>query len=74
MNHTASHSNLSFFKQFLKNPIETGAILPSSESLSEEIVSYIDFAQPACIVEVGTGMGTFTQEILSRIAADSLYV
>ncbi len=54
--------------------MHTGAILPSSKSLTKEMVSYIDFLYATCIVEVGTGMGTFTQAIISKIWKDALYI
>ncbi len=56
-----------FVKQFIKNTIATGALLPSSAELAKRMV---DFASPkpgAVIVEYGPGTGVFTQRILDTL-------
>ena len=57
---------LLFLKGFLEDRYHTGALLPSSTSLAEEITRHIPSSQRCCILEVGAGTGVFTQKILER--------
>ena len=57
---------LLFVSNFVKNPLGTGAIAPSSRFLTEEITSKIDFENSRNIVELGPGLGTFTKAILKK--------
>ncbi len=55
----------------MKNPKEVGAIAPSSKSLTREIIESIDFKTSKNIVELGPGLGTFTQAILEKAKPDT---
>lgn len=57
---------LLFLSNFVKNPLDTGAIAPSSRFLTDEITSKIDFKNSRNIVELGPGVGTFTKAILKK--------
>ena len=57
---------LLFVSNFVKNPLGTGAIAPSSRFLTEEITSKIDFKNSRNIVELGPGLGVFTKAILRK--------
>lgn len=58
----------SFIFQYLLNPKEIGAVLPSSNYLAEKMVDSIDFHNAKYIVELGPGTGVFTNKIIkSRI-------
>lgn len=60
--------NFTFFlKQFLKDFKQTGAVLPSSPALTKKMLQNIDFSKPHKYVELGPGLGTMTEEILSRM-------
>ncbi|MGH8033110.1 MAG: class I SAM-dependent methyltransferase [Luteimonas sp.] len=50
--------------QFLRRPRTIGAIAPSSELLAKRMMLPIDFSSAACIVELGAGMGVFTEHLL----------
>jgi len=66
---------LSFFKQYLKNPRQVGAVFPSSRFLVRKMLEPIDFERARIIVELGSGEGKFTRAILKRMRPDSrLYV
>ena len=62
---------IKFLIQYLLHPRTTGAVLPSSQNLSSEIVKNIDFKECHCIVEFGPGTGVFTREILNRCNKDT---
>lgn len=57
-------SNLSFISQFLKNPKEIGAILPSSPMLGKAMAKFVPEAQDRFIVELGPGTGPITKALL----------
>lgn len=57
-------SKLAFFKTFLSNPTQIGAILPSGDALARAITAPIDYASAAVIVEFGPGTGSFTEVLL----------
>lgn len=55
---------LRFLSSFLRHPIATGAIAPSSLHLAREMVGWIDWDDVATCVEFGPGTGAFTSQIL----------
>lgn len=55
----------SFIVQYLRNPKEVGAILPSGTAVSHLITREID-ARHAPVLELGPGTGSFTRAILAR--------
>ena len=59
-----------FFKAFLRNPRQVGALAQTSPSVAKEIAKYIDFQNAKCIVELGSGMGNITQKIVAKMPAD----
>ena len=62
---------LLLLSNFLKNPLEVGAVAPSSKFLTREIIESIDFKQSRKIVELGPGSGVFTKEILNNASYDT---
>ena len=52
-----------FLKGLLSNPVETGALAPSSSSLARLMTRAIDPAK-GCVMELGPGTGVFTKHIL----------
>lgn len=68
-------SKINFFVQFLKKPKSVGSIVPSSRSLSDQVVKSIDFSRDLCIFEFGPGDGIFTTKIYSKMTILSkLYI
>jgi len=54
-----------FFRQFIRNPFQTGAILPSSAALGRAMVAYLAQKQGRVdVLEVGAGSGAFTTAII----------
>ncbi len=61
----ASMATLSFLRAWLANPLQVGAVSPSSESLAAAMTAEIT---PACapVIELGPGTGVFTRSLLRR--------
>ena len=64
---------MNFIKQFLLHPTEVGSIIPSSKTLSKSIVNIPDFTTKKCVVEIGTGNGVVTQEIIKILPAKTIF-
>ncbi|MFE6168600.1 class I SAM-dependent methyltransferase [Viridibacillus arvi] len=58
--------SFSFIFQYLLNPREIGAVLPSSNYLAAKMVESIDFRNAKYIVELGPGTGVFTDKIMKN--------
>ena len=59
---------MKLFTQMLTNPRQTGALGDSSPKLSHLIAELANLKLKSCVVELGTGTGVFTGEILKRIS------
>ena len=59
-----------FFKEFIKNWREVGAITPSSKFLVKKMLQSVDFRKAALIVELGSGSGTITINLLKKMRKD----
>ncbi len=60
-----------FFRSFLANPRLVGAILPTSRWAVRDMLDMADFTQARCVVELGAGTGSYTEEILKRLRPDA---
>jgi phospholipid N-methyltransferase len=65
---------IKFFKEFIKNPKDIGALLPSSSYLAEGILKEIEFDICDCIIELGAGTGIFTEKIISRKKEETMFL
>jgi phospholipid N-methyltransferase len=63
-----------FFRSFLANPRQVGAILPTSRRAVRDMLDMADFAQARCVVELGAGTGVYTEEILPRLRPDARFL
>ena len=61
----------SYIKNFIRDQ-DVAAIAPSSTFLVERVCKWIDFDEPAVIVEYGPGNGVFSEHILERMTDDSI--
>ena len=59
-----------FINEFLKKKNKVGAVAPSSRFLRKKMLKHIDFEKATVIVELGSGTGAFTFEILEKLAPD----
>ena len=53
-----------FLKNFIKNPRQIGSVTPSSKKLTNKMVEEKSVKNAKCIVELGAGVGCFTQRII----------
>ena len=59
------------YRRIKRNINEDGLIVSSSGFLVNRMLSRVDFSQPLKILEIGSGRGAFTREILRRMAPGS---
>lgn len=71
---TGMKETLLFLREFIRAPGRTGAIAPSSSYLTAEIVRQAGVKKADCIVEFGSGTGSFTSEILRRKKENAFFV
>jgi phospholipid N-methyltransferase len=64
---------LSYIKNFIQDR-DVAAIAPSSSFLVERVCKWIDFDEPAVIVEYGPGNGVFSEYILEHMTGDSTLI
>ena len=64
---------LSYIKNFIQDQ-DVAAIAPSSSFLVERVCKWIDFEEPAVIVEYGPGNGVFSEYILEHMTEDSTLI
>ena len=60
-----------FLVGFIKHPVMVGSVIPSSRVLIDKMLEPVDWATCKLFVEYGPGVGTFTQQILDRLAPDA---
>lgn len=60
-------SVVSFLVQWIQNPVRTGAIAPSSRVLARQMVKDLDLSTNKVVVELGSGTGVFSAEIVRRM-------
>ncbi len=53
-------------RNFLRNPQEVGAIVPSSRFLAQKMIGCIDLKKTSTIVELGAGTGAITNEMIRQ--------
>ena len=62
------------FKEFLRNPRITGAVLPSSGKLSSVITAEVGIKTARHIVELGPGTGAITRHILRQMSPEAKFI
>ncbi len=68
------HERIRFFRSFLANPRQVGAILPTSRRAVRDMLDMADFARARCVVELGAGTGVYTEEIVARLHPDARFL
>jgi phospholipid N-methyltransferase len=63
----------SYIKNFIQDQ-DVAAIVPSSSFLVKRVCKWIDFDEPAVIVEYGPGNGVFSKYILDNMTEDSTLI
>lgn len=57
-----------FLNEFVRNPLDIGAIAPSGRSLTENAIRPVPESGNPLVVEIGPGTGAFTSAIQRRLA------
>jgi phospholipid N-methyltransferase len=65
------HERIRFFRSFLSNPRQVGAILPTSRRAVRDMLDMANFEQARYVVELGAGTGVYTEEIVGRLHPDA---
>ena len=63
-----------FLTEFVRSPLSTASVLPSSPHLSAPMVAPIDARAEPTVVELGPGTGAFTAAIQQRLAGRGRHV
>jgi phospholipid N-methyltransferase len=67
-------SKFLFTRSFLRHPLRTGSLVPSSRFLVKRMLSRIDWQHARVLVELGPGLGCFTKEIVRRMRPDAVLI
>lgn len=57
---------LRFVREWIGNPLKTGAVSPSGRWLARAMAAEVDVAREGVVVELGPGTGVFTRALLDR--------
>ena len=60
------HQDTRFIKNWLGNPLKTGAIVPSSTELASAMASFVPLGTGLPVLEIGPGTGVVTQALLDH--------
>ena len=63
-----------FLRGFLRNPKEVGSLVPSSRFLIRRVLKCGDIATARVVIELGSGTGVLTREMLRRMPSDGRLV
>lgn len=58
--------NAQFIAAWFRNPLQTGALLPSGQLLARAMARHVDLGRPGPVVELGAGTGAITRALLAR--------
>lgn len=62
-----------FLRNWVENPMQIGAVTPSSPALARMMARYVDPDGPGSVIELGPGTGVVTKALLDRgVAAERL--
>ena len=70
----SSNNSARFLREFLAQPMATGAIVPSSDALGKAIVRNLDLSNAKAVVEYGPGTGAFTTYVLRALDHDARFI
>jgi phospholipid N-methyltransferase len=63
-----------FLRGFIKHPVMVGSVIPSSKAVIDRMLEPVDWANCKLFVEYGPGVGTFTEQVLRRMAPDATLI
>lgn len=65
---------LRFFRSFLANPRQVGAVLPTSRWAVRDMLDMADLPGARTVAEIGAGTGAYTGEILARLNPEARFL
>jgi len=65
--------NKSMFVQFLRHPVSTGTVFPSSRWLCRALTENTGLEQARCVAELGPGTGAVTGTIAASLKPDAFF-
>ena len=68
------NENIQFLHAFLKNPLNVGAIAPSSPELAQKMLEGLQPCKDSIVLELGVGTGAITKFIEEIVTDDSSYL
>lgn len=71
--HAARRPVLTFVREFVTDPTNVGAVLPSSKRLSKAMLEGLDIAGAKAIVEFGPGTGVVTDQLVPLLRPGCTY-
>ncbi len=71
---TYLRDSVTFFGGFLRHPLATGGLLPSSRALAEALIRLGPIGRGDFVVEFGPGTGSCTAPILEQIGPEGKFV
>ena len=63
-----------FLKGFVKHPVMVGSIIPSSDTLIDQMLGRVDWSKVDLFVEYGPGVGTFCRPVLERMKGSATLI
>src|SRR5262245_37187554 len=63
-----------FLREFLRHPLWTAAVAPSSPRLAEQMIAALPADGDAVVVELGPGTGSFTTAIQDRLSGRGRHI
>ena len=60
-------------KQFLRHPLQVGAIAPSGRGLCRELVCWLELEKAAAVAELGPGTGVVTREAAAHCSKNTRF-
>lgn len=61
------------FVEFLRHPVSTGSIFPSSRWLCRALADNAGLGDARCVVELGPGTGVVTRQIVASLRPDAFF-
>lgn len=65
---------LRFFRSFLANPRQVGAVLPTSRWAVRDMLGMANLPRARLVAEIGAGTGAYTGEILRQLHPDARFL
>ncbi len=65
---------LRFFRSFLANPRQVGAVLPTSRWAVRDMLGMANLPRARLVAEIGAGTGAYTGEILKRLHPEARFL